>query len=230
MSDEELAIVESDKLFDDNEIDKLYDLLMKFCESNNPEIVWRLARAARNKAEKSVNEEDKKTLTYKGYEFAKKAVELDDKNFACHKWLGIMLSNVGDFEATKVKIQNAYKIKEHFEKSIELSPNDPTCRYLLGVWCFTVANMPWYQRKVAAALFATPPSSSFEEALDHFEKAEALEPNFFSKNHLMLGKTYYSLKKYEEAKVWLLKATNHPEITTDDIEANKQAEELLKYL
>ena len=40
--------------------------------------------------------------------------------------------------------------------------------------------MPWYMRKAAQYIFATPPSSSFEEALQHFEEAEKRELNFMS--------------------------------------------------
>ena len=29
--------------------------------------------------------------------------------------------------------------------------------------CYSVASVPWYQRKVAIVIFATPPSSSYEE-------------------------------------------------------------------
>lgn len=90
LSDEEVAVIESDKLFDENEIEKLYEYLMKFKLSENAEIVWRLARAARNKAELCKNVEDKKKFTYEAYEFAQKAVELDDKNFACHKVCGVL--------------------------------------------------------------------------------------------------------------------------------------------
>jgi len=39
--------------------------------------------------------------------------------------------------------------------------------------------MPWYQRKVASAVFATPPISSFDEALIYFLKAEEVDPNFY---------------------------------------------------
>lgn len=85
LTDEELAINDADKLFEINDIDKLYELLLKFEDSKNGEIAWRLARAARNKAELSESVEDKKKFTYKAYEYAKKAVELDGKNFACHK-------------------------------------------------------------------------------------------------------------------------------------------------
>ncbi|XP_031561314.1 regulator of microtubule dynamics protein 1-like [Actinia tenebrosa] len=228
VSDEELAIIESDRLFDTNEINDLYKLLSKYRESKNADILWKLARAARNKAELCKNYDDKKAFTFEALDFAKRSVELDDSNFACHKWYGITLSNAGDFEGTKVKIQNAYKIRDEFQRAIELNSTDPTCRYLLGLWCFTFADMPWYQHKIAAAIFSTPPSSTYREALDHFEMAESLQADFFSKNHLMIGKTNLRLKKKEEAKIWLSKAANCICKTVDDEQAKAEAEELLK--
>lgn len=122
-------------------------------------------------------------------------------------------------------------MKDHFEKAIELNPADPTSRYLLGLWCFTFADMNWFTKKTAAALFATPPSSSYEEALSHFQEAEKLEPNFFSKNHVMLGKTLLKQNKKDEAKVWLSKAAyENPLKTVDDRAAKDEADELLKTL
>lgn len=44
---------------------------------------------------------------------------------------------------------------------------------------FSFANVPWYQRKIASVIFATPPSGTFEEALENFLLAEKLEPNFY---------------------------------------------------
>ena len=40
-------------------------------------------------------------------------------NFYCEyqQWYAITLSNVGDFEGVKIKIQNSYVLKEHFEVS-----------------------------------------------------------------------------------------------------------------
>ena len=44
-----------------------------------------------------------------------------------------------------------------------------------------------------------------------------VEPNFFSKNHLLLGKTFLLQNKKEEAKLWLDKAVNsNPCKTVDD--------------
>lgn len=39
--------------------------------------------------------------------------------------------------------------------------------------------MPWYQRKIASMIFTTPPTSTFEEALEYFNKAEEVEPRFY---------------------------------------------------
>ena len=38
-----------------------------------------------------------------------------------------------------------------------------------------MAEIPWYLRQVVSAIFATPPSSTYEEALGHFQKAEECE-------------------------------------------------------
>ncbi|XP_078347760.1 regulator of microtubule dynamics protein 1-like isoform X2 [Oculina patagonica] len=232
MSELELDIKKADELFDNEKQQEMYDLLLSHKDSQNAEVEWRLARACRVLAEKNQDNADiKKKMTYEALEHAKLALSLDDKNFACHKWYAIALSIVGDYEGQKAKLQNAYVMKEHFEKAIELNPSDPTSRHLLGLWCFTFADMPWYTRKVAGALFATPPSSTYDEALAHFQKAEELEPNFFSKNHLLLGKTFLGQGKKEEAKLWLEKAVNNnPNKTVDDVNVLKEAKDLLRGL
>lgn len=45
------------------------------------------------------------------------------------------------------------------------------CRSSLSV-TFSVASLGWMERTAASALFGTPPSSTYEEALDFFTKAE----------------------------------------------------------
>lgn len=43
-----------------------------------------------------------------------------------------------------------------------------------------------------------------------------MDPNFYSKNLLMLGKTYMMLKDQEKALLWLKKAQDYPAITEED--------------
>src|SRR5688572_18383178 len=60
----------------------------------------------------------------------------------------ICCSRIGDFITTKEKIGNAFKIKEHALKAVELNPKDATSFVVLGTWCFNVASVGWLERKV----------------------------------------------------------------------------------
>ena len=44
---------------------------------------------------------------------------------------------------------------------------------------YSISDIPWYQRKAASVLFATPPESSFDESLKLFLHAEKIDPNFY---------------------------------------------------
>lgn len=63
--------------------------------------------------------------------------------------------------------------------AMELNPKDATSIYMLGHYCYSIAEMPWLQKKIAEALFGKSPTSTFEEALHFFSKAEEAEPNFY---------------------------------------------------
>ncbi|KAM4823852.1 regulator of microtubule dynamics protein 1 isoform X2 [Urocitellus parryii] len=196
--------------------------------AKDAEVLWRLARASRDIAQLSgTSEEEKKLYVYEALEYAKRALEKNESSFAAHKWYAICISDVGDYEGIKVKIANAYIIKEHFEKAIELNPKDATSVHLMGIWCYTFAEMPWYQRRIAKMLFATPPSSTYEEALGYFHRAEQVDPNFYSKNLLLLGKTYLKLKNKKLAAFWLMKAKDYPAHTEEDKQVQTEATQLL---
>lgn len=181
----EEILEQADYLYESGETEKLYQLLTQYKESEDAELLWRLARASRDIAQLSgTSEEEKKLLVYEALEYAKRALEKNESSFAAHKWYAICISDVGDYEGIKAKIANAYIIKEHFEKAIELNPKDATSIHLMGIWCYTFAEMPWYQRRIAKMLFAAPPSSTYEEALGYFHRAEQVDPNFYSKNLL----------------------------------------------
>lgn len=222
---------QADYLYSCAETEKLYQLLLQYKDSDDAEFLWRLARASRDLSLlPNIDAERKKQLTFEAFEYSKKSLEKDEMCFAAHKWYAICLSDVGDYGGTKVKIGNSYIIREHLEKAIELNPKDATSLHILGYWCFAFAELPWYQRKVAAVIFASPPTSTYEEALDFFLKAEEVDPNFYSKNLLMLGKTYLGMKDKEKALLWLTKAKEYPAHTLEDKEVHKEAVDLLKKL
>ncbi|KAG8520409.1 Regulator of microtubule dynamics protein 1, partial [Galemys pyrenaicus] len=183
----EEILEQADYLYESGETEKLYQLLTQYKESEDAELLWRLARASRDVAQLcGTSEEQKKLLVYEALEYAKRALEKNESNFAAHK------------------------------RAIKLNPKDATSIHLMGIWCYTFAEMPWYQRRIAKVLFATPPSSTYEEALGYFQKAEQVDPNFYSKNLLLLGKTYMKLRNKKLAAFWLLKAKDYPAHTEED--------------
>lgn len=222
-------IEEIEALHEKEEFCKEYDLLTPHKESSDPDLLWRFARAATDLGKERGGEE-RKTKIYEAFGYITKALELDDNNFACHKWFGILLDYTAEYEGTKQRISNAFKVKEHFMKAIELNPKDSTTLYCLGTWCFLFADMSWLMRKTASVIFASPPTSTYDEALGYFKKAEENDPGFYNKNKVMLGKVYLRLKDKEAAKVNLMKSLEYTDTTVDDTEARKEATDLLKEL
>ena len=101
---------------------------------------------------------------------------------------------------------------------------------MIGNWCYQVSDLAWYQRKIASAIFGEPPNSSFEEALHYFEKAENIDPNFYSHNLLMLGKTYLKLDRKEEGIKFLKLASEYLAKNDDDLQAKQEAIKILHNL
>ncbi|XP_078587511.1 regulator of microtubule dynamics protein 1-like isoform X1 [Branchiostoma floridae x Branchiostoma japonicum] len=225
------AIVQADELYSLGDTVELYQFLIQHKDSDDAGILWRLARATRDYAHLSTRKpEDKKSLTYQALQFAEQALHINPKDFACHKWYAICISDVGDYEGTKAKIAKAYVIRDHFKEAIALNPEDATSIHLLGLWCFTMADLPWYQRKIASVIFATPPTSTYDEALGYFLQAESVDPGFYSMNLLMLGKTYMRLGNTSAAMLWLEKVQTCPSKREEDTQAKLEAEQLLKTL
>ncbi|KAI5606453.1 regulator of microtubule dynamics protein 1 [Silurus asotus] len=227
----EEIVEQADYLYSCGETEKLYQLLLQYKDSDDAEFLWRLARSSRDLALlPNIAADQKKKLIYDAFNYANKALEKNEACFAAHKWYAVCISDLGDYEGIKVKIGNSLIIKEHLERALELNPKDATSFHILGHWCFAFAELPWYQRKVAAVLFASPPTSTYEEALAFFLRAEEVDPNFYSKNLLMLGKTYMMLKNPEKALLWLNKARDYPVVTEEDKQVHKEAQDLLKTL
>ncbi|TRY91055.1 hypothetical protein DNTS_035777 [Danionella cerebrum] len=224
------VLEQADYLYSCGETRKLHTLLLQNAHSEDAEFLWRLARSSRDLALQSSNAEEKKRLTYEAYDYATRALQKNQGSFAAHKWFAVCLSDVGDYEGVKVKIGNSFIIREHLERAIELNPGDATSIHILGYWCFAFADLPWYQRKVAGVIFASPPTSTYEEALAFFLRAEDVEPNFYSMNLLMLGKTFMRLQDMEKAKMWLIRARDYPAVNEEDKQAQREAVELLKKL
>lgn len=223
----EVLIAKADALYDQEKYHEIQQLLSNYKDSGDVEILWRLCRAM-YKVSKISNEVDGKKLIFEAHNLILNALKIKEDHWAVHKWASIILNTKTLYEGIKAQIQESYNIKKHMLRAIELNPTDPTLMYMLGFWCYQVADLSWYQRKIASVIFGEPPISSFEEALKYFQNAESLDPNFYSHNLLMLGKTYLKLNEKEEALKYLKMTIEYPAKNEDDREAKQEAQKLLK--
>ena len=198
-------------------------------DANNFEVIWRLARAHFDFSDNSEDETVISDNFYKGLAYAKTALELDDSRAEGHKWYGILIGKVGELEGTKQKILNSYEVKDHTLKAIELDPEDDGNYHVMGRWHYTLADLSWFERKIAGLIYAKPPQASFEEAAEYFKKAIAIEPTDI-RNHLWLGNSFVALDKTELAKEEYNTALAITAENDSDRKLQKEAQALLSDL
>jgi len=166
--------------------------------------LWRAARSCFELADRmpATDKTGKEAMLRRGLAHAEECIATDSDSWQAYKWWAILRSGLGDYVSTKEKILAAVEIKEHALKVLELQPDDASTQHLLGRWCYSVANVSWFERKAASLLFATPPESSFEEALIYFDRADELCPPPLRpvRNTYYKGEAHYNLKQWEEAK------------------------------
>ncbi|XP_029055854.1 regulator of microtubule dynamics protein 1-like [Osmia bicornis bicornis] len=223
----EVLIGKADAMFDQEKYKEIYDLLTNYKDSGDVEIIWRLCRAM-YKMSKTASDVEAKRLVYEAFGLILDALEINENHWAVQKWAAIILNAKCSYEGVKALMKESYNIKHHMLKAIELNANDATIMYMLGTWCYQVADLSWYQRKIAAIIFGEPPTSSFQEALIYFESAEKVDPYFYSHNLLMLAKTYLKLNNKEQAMKYLKMAVEYPAKNDDDLIAKQEAQKLLK--
>lgn len=99
-----------------------------------------------------------------------------------------------------------------------------------GLWYYTFADLPGYQRRLASWVFAEPPTATYDQALDMFLKAETIQPNFYSKNQLYIGRIYAKKGDKQKATEYLQSAFSIPVVSPDDLESHLEAQKLLDSL
>ncbi|XP_054473985.1 regulator of microtubule dynamics protein 3 [Anoplopoma fimbria] len=188
------------------------------------EFLWRLARAYSDMYECTEDKQEKKTYAQQGRDEAELALKKNGLNAECHKWFAVLTGMTSKHESMHSKLKSSNILKEHLDRAIALRDDDPMCFYLLGRWCYEVANLDWLEKKAAAALYQSPPSSTLHDALENFLKAEELSPAFSKTVRLYIAKCHKELGNISEATNWVELALKTPTNSKDDETSNLEAQ------
>ncbi|XP_041813995.1 regulator of microtubule dynamics protein 3 [Chelmon rostratus] len=185
------------------------------------EFLWRLARAYSDMYKSTEDKQEKKTYAQQGREEAEMALKKNSLNAEYYKWFAVLTGLTSQHESMHSKLKSSRILKEHLDRAIALRDDDPMCFYLLGRWCYEVATLDWLEKKAAAALYQSPPTTTLHDALENFLKAEELSPGFSKTVRLYIAKCHKELGNISEATNWtelaLMMSTN----TNNDEETSK---------
>lgn len=188
--------------------------------------LWRLTRAYSDIHDVCSTLEEKKEFAEKGTRVGEEAVQLNPTCADSHQWYAILCGMMSEYDTIQNKIKNGYIFKDHLDKAIELRPHDPLSYYLMGRWCYAVAQLSWLERKVAATLFGEPPSATVDDALRNFLKVEEIQPGYSKLNYVYLAKCYRDLGEKEQARR-MCEAANSAEADLNEaLEAQKELDVL----
>ncbi|XP_077815832.1 regulator of microtubule dynamics protein 2 isoform X1 [Macaca mulatta] len=194
------------------------------------EFMWRFARAYGDMYELSTNTQEKKHYANIGRTLSERAIIRAPMNGHCHLWYAVLCGYVSEFEGLQNKINYGHLFKEHLDIAIKLLPEEPFLYYLKGRYCYTVSKLSWIEKKMAATLFGKIPSSTVQEALHNFLKAEELCPGYSNPNYMYLAKCYADLEENQNALKFCNLALLLPTVTKEDKEAQKEMQKIMTSL
>lgn len=196
------------------------------------DLYWRLALVCRDLA-LNLGKKDRtlfKKYVTEGLEAAETGLKYNPDHPKCHCWLAIHLNYLSQLEGINKRIENSFKMKNHWLKAIQVNPEDAVTLHALGRWCFEVADLPFLKRKFAQTFFTTPPTSTFEEGLEYLLASEKVAPRLIANNSLYLAKTYQRLKKYDLARESCENVLRFTATDMDTETAKEEAASILKKL
>lgn len=222
-------------LMDAEKFEEAYSLVTDAINKDgnkNPELYWRYSQVCRDMAFSHGKNNQNVYTRYmeEGLRAAQTGLTEDENHPKCNSWYAIFLNYTSELSGIKKRIENSYKMKEHWLKANAADPNDGVTLHSLGRWCYEVTSLSWVHRKIAQAFFASPPQSTYPEALEYLLESEKKSPNLIANNSLLLAKTYLALGDKSRAKEYFERVIEFKTTDTETEKAKNEAVALLKSL
>jgi tetratricopeptide (TPR) repeat protein len=190
--------------------------------------LWRASRAESELGEDAKGE-DRKQLIAKAVEHARAAVRVAPDSARGHLSLAIALGRQARKEGPKTKLALAREIKSEVDHALQLDASLGRAYHVRALWNREISDLNALERMAAnAVLGGVPKGASMDNAVNDLTRAVELEPQYVN-HRLELGRTYFMLKRWGEARRELEKASSlAPTSNPRDPRYQAEARELLK--
>jgi tetratricopeptide (TPR) repeat protein len=160
----------------------------------------------------------RKETAQKSLEYSRKAVAIAPKLSDSHLALALSLGKTTEFLGNKEKLEASREIKAAADKALKLNPKSDYAHHMLGRWHQEIADIGGATRLLAKVVYGGIPKGSYQEALDHFEKARNINSKRLI-HQIEYGRTLAMIGKNQDAKRELKKALAMPNREADDAES-----------
>ena len=198
-------------------------------DPDNVRLLVRISREYRHLMSDATNAKEKLQLGNTAVAHAQRAVALAPNNPETQLALAISYGKMLPLEGTKQQIANSRLIKIAVDKVIALDPTNGLAWHVLGRWYRALADVGTVKRVFAQIAYGKLPPAKYEDAVQCFEKAIALNPNRLM-HYIELGRTYAQMGRGADAREFITKGLAMPETEKDDPETKNLGRQILKKL
>jgi tetratricopeptide (TPR) repeat protein len=167
-------------------------------DAKNCEAAWKVSRALANIGDERTDKAERTDYFNKAEAFAKTAIELCPDSDMAHLSMSIAVGRVALMAGKKEQVQLSQVVKDEAEKAIQLNPNNDTAHHVYARWHRKVATLSGVSKTFAKILYGGLPDASLDKAVEHFQKAIALKPDY-NNHYLELGITYEMMNEWVKA-------------------------------
>lgn len=167
-------------------------------DDKNCDTAWKISRALANIGDERTDKAERTDYFNQAEKYARIAIDLCPDSDMAHLQNSIAVGRVALMAGTKEQVQLSQVVKDEAEKAIELNPNNDTAHHVYARWHRKVATLSGVAKAFAKVLYGGLPDASLDKAVEHFQKAIALKPDY-NNHYLELGITYEMMKEWKKA-------------------------------
>lgn len=154
--------------------------------------------------------------------YSRRAVKAAPKSSDPHLAVALSLGKLTAYLGNREKIEASREIKSEADTALKLNPKSDYAHHMLGRWHQEMAGIGGATRLLAKVVYGEVPEGSYKEALNHFAKARAINPNRLI-HQLEYGRTLAMMGREAEAKTEINKGLAMQNRDADDAESKTRA-------
>lgn len=192
-------------------------------------ILQKIARQYSDLVEDQRGPEEKKRYAQTALDYALRAVALEPDNPVNVLSLAICHGRLATYSDTRTKVKYSRLIKEEAERALALDPDYAWAHHVLGRWHHEVAALGRTARFFVTLFYGGLPEASSSEAINHLERAAALEPDVIA-HRVELGIILHATGQLERARTELERGLALPAREKHDVIVRARAQAVLAEL